>query len=357
VKRLVTLVLLIFQTFECCAQAETSLPPLSQMVPRAEDAGTTLTPEIAIAKWVNTAVAIITYKASQKALDRQTENALKAALPKAGKLLKETGARGALLEARYIRDAAVTGPYTGPRDLTQQLEGDQLHLRGAGNAAVDVLAISLHQKEIDFGNASRDKVLVPEATRDYWVTMRRDGTLSVAGIDHDSLYQSARDIILNDGLFMQMKASAYRMALTDMIRAAERSATTRDSKKVAGQLLSQREDALRQLDKIDNELRAELEKAKQANNDADQFALAATLAGAGASIISASQTNSVSEKKEGTSVSEKKEGTYQRIETPSGAVLEMIRIRVEKEGPVFENDHQAGAYIQNQGKTVYVPLR
>lgn len=125
---------------------------------------------------------------------------------------------------------------------------------------------------------------------------------------------------------------------------------------MAGQLLTEREDALRELGKIDAELQRELENAKKANNDADTFALAATLAGAGATILSASEPNTAKPKSDDGKTKEAPKPSSQ-IKSPSAPIVEMISIRVKTERRVIESDGSVGAYIQRENKTVYVRLR
>jgi hypothetical protein len=259
-----------------------------------------------------------------------------------------------LLEARYVRDKGPTDPRAGPPNLTQNLEGNRLRFIGAGEAPLDVLAVSLKQQpSINFADASRTRELVPGATRDYWITKEQDGSLSVATVDNDSLYRSARDVILNDGLFVQMKASLYRYALTNMIAAGERNATSKESKQAAAKLLSERKEALEALNAIDGRLNEALELAKKANRDADIFAITATLAGAGASILQATTSNPGNQKPADSSVTT----TTERKSTASGAIIELVRQRVEVGGKVLKSDEEVGAYLQENGKTVYVPLR
>lgn len=69
---------------------------------------------------------------------------------------------------------------------------------------------------------------------------------------------------------------------------------------------------------LDGRLNEALEAAKKANSDADVFAITATLAGAGASIMQATKPNASDGKPGEGSVST----TTQRIQTPSGAVIE-----------------------------------
>jgi hypothetical protein len=78
----------------CLAQErQSALPPLSQMVPRAESSGTNLAVVAHVANWVNFAAATVTYLVNNERLEQNTENALKSELPNAGKVLIETGAR------------------------------------------------------------------------------------------------------------------------------------------------------------------------------------------------------------------------------------------------------------------------
>jgi hypothetical protein len=335
-----TLVSVVF-----CYAAED--PLVYRFGPRSE---VKLKATISVANWVNAGAAILSYTAVKYALGRNTERGLKDALPNAGNVLRETGANGVLLEARYVKDSGATNPEAGPPNLTMELEENRLHFIGAGNVPRDVLAISLQQPSVDFADR-KGKELVTDATRDYWVTNGRDGKLSIAEVDHDTLYKSARDIVLNNGLFEQMKASAYRNALSDMIRAAERSATSREAQRAAAQLLAERNEQIGKLMKIDADLQKELDKAKKANNDADKFALAATLAGAGSSIVQASEPPQKSN-----SSDIKAETSTQQISTPSGVILQKIRQRIAIENQVILNDQQIGAFLQKDGKTVYVPL-
>jgi hypothetical protein len=148
-----------------------------------------------------------------------------------------------------------------------------------------------------------------------------------------------------------MKAAWYRYALSNMIGAAVRNAASINAKQEATKLLAAREDAIRSLYEIDERLREELERAKRANRDADTFALIATLAGAGASYLSTTKDGADTKDKDVSTTT-----TTQRKSTPSGAVLQLIETRVEAEGRVMHSDIEAGAFLQKDGKTVYVPF-
>jgi hypothetical protein len=137
------------------------------MVPRAEGAGTNLTPTASAVNWANKGLAKIIYKINEHRLDRDTDNALRAALPDAGKMLEETGARGVLLEARYVRDKDPAAPESGPSNLTQTLGGGKLHLLGAGGGPVAVLAVALFEPSIDFADTEKSQRIVSDATRDW----------------------------------------------------------------------------------------------------------------------------------------------------------------------------------------------
>jgi hypothetical protein len=238
--------------------------------------------------------------------------------------------------------------------------GDKLKLIGAGNGAVDVLTISLSQPAVE-GGPGKGEEYVRGASRAYWVTKGENGALVVSSVDYSSLYCSARDVVLNKSLLTQMKAEAYRFALSNMIAVAERNATSEEARAAASHLLDERNKALKELNDIDERLRNELDSASNANRDADKFALGAALSGMGSSILQNVQSAGEPSTSEPTSTSEPKgvqssSVSLQRVETPSGAVIELLKQRVEIEGRVLESDAKVGAYLQKNGRVVYVPI-
>ncbi|NKQ88714.1 hypothetical protein [Rhizobium ruizarguesonis] len=327
------------------------VPPVSQMVPRGEGAGEKLNSAMTLADAANLGASVITYLINNYRLDATTEQAIRAAGVDALKMLEDTGAEGILFEAEYVKDKFQTD---GPPNLTVRLLGERLLLIGAGQNPVDVLAISLKNtatsKSVKQAPSEKQEY-VRGGQRNFWITKGSQGSVTIAEISNERLHRSARDIVLNEGLSMQVSAAAYRHSLSTMIEAAERTAATKEAKEAAARLRGDRVQALKKLEEIDSELRRELEKAKEANRDADVFAIGAGLAGAGSSILQASSSRTNSKQIDGSTAELKLR------QTPSGNVIQMLQHRVTVEGEVLKSDVQVGAFLQQNGKIVYVPLR
>jgi hypothetical protein len=194
----------------------------------------------------------------------------------------------------------------------------------------------------------------PDATRNWWVTSGRNGALSIASVDHDSLYRSARRVYLDSALYKQKKAGVYLDILTTMISVAERNAKSIKAKQEAAKLRDERDTALKELDDIDQTLNLELQRADAANKDADKAALVQTLAGAGASVLNSAgySGRTPDGKKDNVTVVDKN----QTVKVPSDSVIHVIERRVEVEGQVVRSNAEIWGYFERDGKTVYLPL-
>ena len=112
--------------------------------------------------------AKFTYLINDYRVDQQTETALKAKLTDAGQLLELSGARGVLLEARYV------GRPNRPDHWAPQSNSAprrrRSHLVGQGSGPVEVLVVNMSQKGWENGGVAKGQEYVKGATRDYWVT-------------------------------------------------------------------------------------------------------------------------------------------------------------------------------------------
>ena len=248
----------------------TSLPPVSQLVPRGTTFNPRITNVIGIEDIVATGAYVITYKLNEYRLNEQTEEAVKAIAGDVRKILIEGGFPGVLAEARYVRtkpkiDLLPLAPPSSTPNMSVQLLGNKLSVIGAGERPVEVLALSLKFESTLHDSPGAEQEYVPEAKRDFWFKLEEGKKLVAHEIDQNGLYVAARDIITNDALRAQMEAAAYRFALTNMLAAAERNAKTQEARERAAHILTERNAALAELQAIDNRLNEELVKAKSAN--------------------------------------------------------------------------------------------
>jgi hypothetical protein len=236
-----------------------------------------------------------------------------------------------------------------PTNLSERLQDNQINVVGLGHNPRDVLALSFSEKTLGAGT-SRAQEEVHADTRDFWVTKNSKGDLDITELEHSKLTREARVLFLRQASFAQTQQRAYTLALSDTLKAMSTSSEgpLRDE---AAKLLKARGAALEKLKGIDDQLSEALEKAAGANKAADVFAIMQTLAGAGSQVLSASSKQSDSKRAV--------EGTVhvQRMSTPSGDILEVIKLRVKAEGDVVESNVQTGKFMQQNNKTIYVPVR
>ena len=166
---------------------------------------------------------------------------------------------------------------------------------------------------------------------------------SIADVDNASLYNSARDVVLSDALFTQMRAGYFRY-LSRTLSLQQKEVLPVSRPRSAAALLADRTRALDELSAIDKRLKEELDKANQANNDADRMAIVAGLAGMASSIVQGVDADKSGKNSDASATPPKvtTSTSVKRIPGPSGAIIEILRNRIEIEGKVLLNDRKVG---------------
>jgi hypothetical protein len=153
-------------------------------------------------------------------------------------------------------------------------------------------------------------------------------------------------IFLNQAYFALTRMSAYRLALSDTLRAAESERNAKPMRDAAAKLLLEREEALKKLEEIDRTLGEELNAAKRANRDADTFAITQTLLGAGGTLV---QSYDKPADSKGQAV------PAAQAQLPSTTVMQLMRQRIEYEGAVQKSDTAVLTFTQKNGRSLSVP--
>jgi hypothetical protein len=291
-----------------------------------------LAPQMRAALDLQSGALTLNFLISDYRIERETRAALERVLPGVRARLAETGAVGALYQARYERQkGAETFAEDMPVNTTEHLIGNELHPVGVGRSPTAVLAMSFDQTQFSAGPKTGFEA-IPLRTRSYWITRGADGDLLITEPDHAILTHDARQLFFDKSRLAQLKTTANSDAVGHAIAAFEKTASGSSLAVEAAALRAAREHALEELHGIDQELSEELDRARSANAAADVFAITQTLGGLGSTILASPSGNSGNASSQAT--------------VPSAAVRPLIERKVLSDDKLLKTDRQLRGFLQ-----------